>query len=407
MLQDQSRSAAGGLSLAEVRRRLPQNTVLVEYWLGNDSLVALWATANKSGVHLTPDSSGLRQRLKEFNLALADVSTQAWREKARSIGKELLDGLGTVLSSPAATNIIVVPDREVSLIPFEVLPLQDGSAKRVVDRYAVSYLPSASLLHLAAGARAVFPFWRRTILALADPAPRPSAGSFTMPSARAARRLPAAEDEVRTIGAITGGKTSTYTGSQATREHLMRGLQSGFPILHFATHAFTDPEDPARSYILLAGATAAQAYDYLFLNEIRSLNLRGVDLVTLSACETERGKLVEGEGAASFSRALLGSGARAVVTSLWQVGDRPGAEFMEAFYSGLASGSSASESLRLAKVRLAARRYHHPFYWAAFVLNGEPGVTAPFVPGWPFIAGTLLGFAGVSTLLWSRLRRTR
>src|SRR5262249_48162873 len=82
----------------------------------------------------------------------------------------------------------------------------------------------------------------------------------------------------------------------------------------FATHAVADTRDPDRSRILLAPSDSGAQPDYLFLREIYDLDLRGVTLVTLSACDTERGKIVRGEGVEGFSRALLAAGASAAVT---------------------------------------------------------------------------------------------
>lgn len=408
-LQDLTKASGAVVSLAQTGRTLPDDSVLVEYWLGDDSLVALWVSHRKSGVVFKRERSGLRAALRNFHSKLGDSTAIDWEGPAASVAEELLGGregaLSKQLSNPGSKNLIIVPDREISLIPVDALPLPGTSGLRVLDRYAVSYLPAASLLHGQGPRRSVFPFWRRTVLALGDPAPNTAAGSFAMPSARDARRLPFAAAEVRSVAEIVGGRVSLFTGSEASKENLKRGLRSGFPIVHLATHAFTDPEDSARSYILLAGASRSQGYDYLFLNEIRNLKLPGVDLVTLSACETETGKLVEGEGTASFSRAFLGAGARAVITSLWPVADKPAAELMDRFYSAMASGTPAAESLRRAKSELAAAGYQHPFYWAAFVLNGEPGLAAPLVLGWTVILGGVFGTAGVSLLVWSWIKR--
>jgi CHAT domain-containing protein len=392
-LQDQTKA----VSLNDVRARLPADTLLLEYWLGADSLAVLWITHGGSGLHFKPAEAGLRDRLRTLNQALSSPAGDLWRDQAKSAEPALLSGLETVLAEPSVSKFIVVPDREIALVPFDVLP--------ALSRYTISWLPSASMLHFQTMHRDIIPFWRRTVLAFGDPAPNAAFGTFDMPAARDAGRLPAATGEVRAISLIAGGRHSTYVGAAATKLNLTRGLHLGFPILHLATHAFADPEDPARSYLLLAGANKLQAYDYLFLNEVRSLDLRSVDLVSLSACETELGKMVEGDGVASFSKAFLGAGARTVVTTLWPVGDVTSAELMKAFYSGLSRGLPAGDALRQAKALLAAGRYRHPYYWAAFVLNGDPSVMTPLVIGWPLAAGGLLLAAAVCLLFWSRFRK--
>jgi CHAT domain-containing protein len=130
-----------------------------------------------------------------------------------------------------------------------------------------------------------------------------------------------------------------------------------------------------------------------------------VQLVTLSACDTERGKLVRGEGAQGFNRAFLAAGADSSVASLWRVADRPAAEFMKHFYYELSRGRAKSEALRTAK--LAFLRSHsklaHPRYWAAFVLSGDG--RSPIAPVIPW--GVLLGSAGVVVCIVAVLFRRR
>ena len=145
------------------------------------------------------------------------------------------------------------------------------------------------------------------------------------------------------------------------------------PVLHFSTHAIADTRDPDRSRILLAPAKAGGPEDYLFLREIYDLDLTGVQLVTLSACDTERGKVIRGEGVEGFSRALLAAGAASAVTTMWDVVDRASVEFMKQFYFALARGESKASALRQAKLQFlhSELAWSHPRYWAGYVLNGD------------------------------------
>ncbi len=145
------------------------------------------------------------------------------------------------------------------------------------------------------------------------------------------------------------------------------------------------------------------------------------DLVTLSACETGLGKQSRGEGYLGFSQALFLAGARSLVLSLWKVDDTATALLMTRFYenllgkrAGLDRPMPKAEALREAKQWLrgltddqidtaladlergrirplvpaperpkppsastpsppsAPRRFEHPYYWAAFILVGDP-----------------------------------
>ena len=74
------------------------------------------------------------------------------------------------------------------------------------------------------------------------------------------------------------------------------------------------------------------------------------DLVTLSGCSTALGVLVDGEGILGLTGPLLQAGAHSVLATLWPVNDRASVELVTRFYGFLASGSTATEALRLAQL---------------------------------------------------------
>jgi CHAT domain-containing protein len=198
--------------------------------------------------------------------------------------------------------------------------------------------------------------------------------------------------------------------------------------LHFATHGTFDPRFPLQSAVILSqdkpveiAPFGRQIFDgELTAAEVLSNWTLNADLVTLSACETGLGKYEQGEGFMGFSQAVLLCGGRSVCLSLWKVDDTATALLMERFYAnlfgqrpGLKKPLKKAEALAEAKSWLrtlpreealkraaqlskgvergkgrkaqpllptvpespggkAEQPYAHPYYWAAFVLIGDP-----------------------------------
>ncbi len=99
----------------------------------------------------------------------------------------------------------------------------------------------------------------------------------------------------------------------------------------------------------------------------------GARLVVLSACETALGKEIRGEGLMGLTRGFFYAGADTVISSLWQVPDRATSELMRRFYvEMLQNGRPPATALRLAQLEFRKeRRWRDPYYWAAFVVQGD------------------------------------
>ena len=101
------------------------------------------------------------------------------------------------------------------------------------------------------------------------------------------------------------------------------------------------------------------------------LKLRA-ELVVLSACDTARGEVVKGEGVVGLTRALEYAGARSIVATQWSVASgQSTTQLMEEFHKGLRNGKAKDEALKEAMAAVR-KKYPHPFYWAPFILLGDP-----------------------------------
>ncbi|HEX8410646.1 MAG TPA: CHAT domain-containing protein [Thermoanaerobaculia bacterium] len=345
------------IELKAIQRALPEDAVLLDYWTSSFGAAVVAVTRNTARVHpIQVDAESIR--------ALADAlprgAGSAWSPPAAKIAAQLLPPLAA-----DKTHVVIVTDRALGSIPFELLPV---AGRPLVERHAVTYMPTAALLlRVTAPARRFAPPWTPQFRGFGDPV----FGSAALEDERQVGRLPASAKEVKAIASELGGEPILRLGEDDRKEHLQQA--SAAPLLHIASHAFVDPGAIEQSRILFSARQLGGPATYLFLNEAYELPLSKVELAVLSACDTERGRLLAGEGVESFSRAFLAAGARSTVTTLWRVPDTTTASFMRVFYHHLQRGATRAEALRRAKLRFleSGQPLNDPHYWAAFVLTGE------------------------------------
>ena len=149
-----------------------------------------------------------------------------------------------------------------------------------------------------------------------------------------------------------------------------------YRIIHFATHSFLDSVHPELSGIALSMLDHQGRPQNGFLRAHEVFNLKlGAELVVLSGCRTGLGKEVKGEGLYGMTRGFMYAGSKRVLVSLWDVQDQATARLMSDFYRGLIGPKqySAAAALRAAQIAIWREgRLQAPYYWAGFVLQGEP-----------------------------------
>lgn len=218
--------------------------------------------------------------------------------------------------------------------------------------------------------------------ATATPAARPTPATDAPPVAtgrpaglQRLARLPFSRQEAQAIAAFVpaDGRLQAID-FQASRALATSAALGEYRIVHFATHGWFDSERPDQSGLVfsLVGHDGAAQDGVLRLRDIYTLRLPA-DVVVLSACQTALGKEIKGEGLIGLTRGFMHAGARRVVASLWQVDDLATAELMRLFYRGmLQEGLRPAAALRAAQRELSTQaRWASPYYWSAFVLQGE------------------------------------
>lgn len=191
--------------------------------------------------------------------------------------------------------------------------------------------------------------------------------------------LPGSLAEVEAAGQILEGKldVSLYTAEEGL-ESRFKALSGKAPdLIHVATHGyyFDGAEDPMeRSGLVFSGANALREEGpaesgedgLLKASEIALLDLRGTDLIVLSACQSGVGS-ISSDGVYGLQRAFKKAGVHSILMSLWKVDDRVTAQMMQLFYTGLSSGMDSRASFQAAREALR-KTYPDPLLWAPFVL---------------------------------------
>jgi CHAT domain-containing protein len=284
-------------------------------------------------------------------------------------------------------RLVIIPDGRLGYLPFQVLidnrQLEGVDDYRklpyVINNYEVRYEYSSTLLlaeHTPKQQRGGFLGF----------APQYGEGGGGISVRSAAEEDVLAEDaaevvrlaplkftktEVEEISRLFAGQSNT--GELAT-ETAFKTEAPKHNILHLAMHAHTSDKNPMYSRLIFQqGETAGGEDGMLHAYELYNMSLQA-DLVVLSACETGAGKLQNGEGIMSLSRAFKYAGCPNIVMSLWQADDASTKDIMVHFYRNLKKGMGKSEALRQANrqyLSQASPEKGHPFYWATFVLAGD------------------------------------
>jgi CHAT domain-containing protein len=206
--------------------------------------------------------------------------------------------------------------------------------------------------------------------------PAPAVGGADDDGDRATfHRLLFTRDEADAILAMTPASTALGAFDfQATRARATSGELGLYRMIHFSTHGVLNAKQPELSGLVfsLVDERGQPQDGFLRLHEIYNLKLNA-DLVVLSACQTALGEDVRGEGLVGLTRGFMYAGAPRVVASLWQVDDAASAYLMKRFYSGmLQENLTPAAALRRAQIDVMSRKqWQAPYYWAAFVLQGE------------------------------------
>jgi CHAT domain-containing protein/Tfp pilus assembly protein PilF len=423
------------LSLSEIQHRiLDRNTVLLEYSLGTKrSYLWMLTSTSLTSVELPPrerieEGARLvyrllteRNRKVKFETAAERqtrirAADEEFEKQARDLSQTLLGPVNRQLQLSDAKRMLVVSDGALNYLPFTSLPTPesqdpDQSSIPLVVNYEVVNLPSASILDVLRRETASRKPAPKTLAVLADPVfergdairrrnnPRTRSigtDSFSETTDRARNilqnasqapsevsgpirieRLPFTRREAEEILSLVPKDQSLKALDFDANKSMATNPQLGhYRFVHFATHGVLDTNHPELSGIVLSlyDRQTRELDGFLRVHDIFNLKLP-VELVVVSGCRTGLGKQIKGEGLIGFTRGFMYAGTERVIVSLWDVSDEASAKLMVRFYKGMLGKErlSPAAALRAAQIALwKEERWHAPYYWAAFVLQGEP-----------------------------------
>jgi len=340
------------------------------FWLIDKNTISTFRIPSEKS--LTPIIDLLALNLKQ-NPATSN-SNDLWStllDSSQKVSFSLFQSITSELDRKK--RLVVIPDGSIHKIPFSVLLDPSSKYKQpLIDNFAISYASSIATLNWLNNKDDSIS--NLNLLLVSNPGQRQTDSNYMAhPSYR---NLYSADIEAEKLSTLwqSVGSNFTLQGSEATESNLKKLNLSEFQVIHFATHAYVNWDNPELSAIKLYDDTqdlGTESTDLTF-SEISNLNL-DAQLVVLSACETAAGRLTTGEGPIGISRAFLQAGAKRVLASLWPVEDEATSNLISNFYYGLIElGLNPDDALKHAKLEMMkSAEFSHPFYWSSFILIGD------------------------------------
>lgn len=279
-------------------------------------------------------------------------------------------------------KIILSPSTELIVFPFEFLvtsfdenssPYSYNDKEFLIYDYNISYANSAAnYLELKESGNTI----SSKSLIVGNPFINSGTNDFAdrrglleensgVPRNIALLPLKYSEEEINGVGSLIG-TNQVLVNTDATETNFKHNCENN-KVIHLSTHSMLINKQPV---IFFSNSYDTENDGFLEASEIVQLKLNS-DLVVLSSCNSGLGAIDASEGILGMSKAFFESGSKSIVVSLWEVNDKYTSKFMLLFYKRLSEGFDKSEAIRFAKLDFIKEYSPNPFYWSAFILNGN------------------------------------
>jgi CHAT domain-containing protein/tetratricopeptide (TPR) repeat protein len=380
------------IPIIEIQKELDNETVLLNYFVGEHDIYLMAITRRFVKIHKTKTTKEYEAALKAYMTASLNL-TEGSRYKGYEAGNVVFNALINPVYADIKNfkKMIIIPDDYLFYLPFDALDRSMGNKDFLVKSHAIVSHYSVSLLmqHNAFNPRSSKP---DSVTAFAP---------FISPDLEIAwtglDALPFSADE------INNPRTVAYKGNEATKNQFMQSYNQR-NILHLATHASLG-EDSSANWIQLYPEIDSASSGRLFVHEIYNLDLTNNNLVILSACESGAGLSAKGEGLLSLSRAFMYAGSKGIISTLYKTDDRVTAFLMKRLYGYLDKGYEPAIALQKSKIDLLGSdeinaRFKSPNYWGNFVYIGKVSTHYDNKSYWWILIPVMLMISG--SIWWFR-----
>ncbi|MFK7970369.1 MAG: CHAT domain-containing protein [Bacteroidia bacterium] len=389
------------ISLSEIQKAMTADEQFLQFVMSDSSVYIFSIQKDQYQLHTIDDAVSIKAYIQDYvnMLKAPDAHTPA------QVG-ELSAKLYQLLFAPLGslqTKLTIIPDGIIFQLPFDALvtkiPQTDQYSQWawVLNDHQIHYESSSTLWlsHKAEVAET-----HRDWIGLA-----PIRFGNGLPSL-----LESSAELEGVANALEGdlGSGSILEQQRASKSNFLHDIQNhpqAYSLIHFSTHAVSNGSFPSESWLAFHGEGDSAK---LFLNELYAIPVRA-NMVVLSACETQAGKINKGEGIMSLARAFRYAGSKSIIATLWPTDEGVSRMVMTSFYTHIAEGLPKDKALQKARIAFLTQQNlpndkMSPAYWAPFIATGE---MAPLVESrsyweWWVGGGLLLGL-----LLLRGLKRPR
>jgi CHAT domain-containing protein len=292
-----------------------------------------------------------------------------WHDELRQLYTDLIGPVESVLKK--VKRIYILPHGPTLLCPFAALI--DPYQCYLIERMEIVYAPTLKMV--SNSLRHEMEIQQKTWAGLSAYSKKARGCFIGNPDGT----LPGAEQECSKLADLALGDDDFLLRGKDASIHYLKTWGTAFgrcAFLHMACHAVYNPKQPELSYLQLAPEDGKDDGRLTF-DQIQYLDLKTVQLVTLSACCTAVGDPRMQKEVNWLAIAFLMGGAQSVIGTQWKVDDAYTPQFMVNLYRSVKKEAVAT-CLRKAMIT-AIDDGVHPYVWAPFILMGEPGPLIPEV----------------------------